>query len=467
MSKDDNRNIATPTPAYDALKPRWKVPELLMSGTQALRKAHLFTLPQEPREPDEAYKRRWRGSTLFNAYKRTVGTLSGKPFSRPLNVKGLPPEMEYLRKDSDRMSTPMERFVQKAIGDRINYGKALIMVRMPPLPEGTTEADRHKFNLRPYFARLPATSLIGWTYSDTGILATIRLRYIAETVENDKNTGLPVHIRLVDVVEVWSIDTFWIYHLIKDENDGGEEKWKQVNTGINELDKVPLVVSGRLDDGPMLEDLANLNMQHFRSRSDQDTILHVARVPLLHFAGWEVDQVETTVSVHNSFVNRNKDSKISYIEIEGSSIEAGKQDLEHLEDQMLVMGADLLTLKPGNPTATAKVIDTSEKVSDLQSIVIDMEFDLLMAFQYAAEYLGVNFSEELEVTMSKEFGVTIKQREELDVLVRARQTLDISRPRFLRELERRGVFADDFDIEQELKDIEKEDFEMPNLNRIT
>jgi hypothetical protein len=80
---EDNRDISTPCPTYERLAERWKIPELLMSGTQAMRDAHLFTIPQEPREPDDAYVRRWKGSTLFNAYKRTIGTLSGKPFPGP------------------------------------------------------------------------------------------------------------------------------------------------------------------------------------------------------------------------------------------------------------------------------------------------------------------------------------------------------------------------------------------------
>lgn len=452
-------NIATPIPAYSRLAELWKIPELLMQGTQAMRDQHVFTLPIEPREPPEAYARRWKGATLFNAYKRTVRTLSSKPFSRPLNIEGLPPALEYMRKDADHLSTPLERVVQLAIQDRINYGKALLMVRMPFIEAGTSETERRNNKMQPYLSRVPASSLIGWSYNEEdGSLANIRLHFIEDVTETDEQSGHPVHVREQEVVEFWSPYLYEKFVKMKAELSEDVE-WVSQGVRTNELGEIPLMVSGRLEDGPMLEDLGYLNLQHFRSRSDQDTILHVARVPLLFFAGWDKDDVETTVSVNNAFVNRSKDAKVQYVEIEGASIEAGNKDLLHIEDQMLVMGADLLTLKPGNPTATAKAIDTSEKISDLQAIVIDLEFDMVRAFEMAASYLNAAIAEDILVTMSKEFGVTIKQREELDILLRSRQTNDISKERFLREVERRGVFADDFDLPAEVKLLEDEDVE--------
>ncbi|MGT3256396.1 DUF4055 domain-containing protein, partial [Yersinia enterocolitica] len=69
---------------------------------------------------------------------------------------------------------------------------------------------------------------------------------------------------------------------------------------------------------PPLIDLAMLNIKHWQSQSEQDNILHVARVPLLSVFGLE-DKEELTVgaSVATRFDDRTKQG-LEYTEHSGA-----------------------------------------------------------------------------------------------------------------------------------------------------
>jgi len=121
---------------------------------------------------------------------------------------------------------------------------------------------------------------------------------------------------------------------------------------------------------PALLDLANLNIAHWQSDSDQRNILHVARVPILFAAG--LGDSEAPIKKLNigatTFINGQIGSDLKYVEHSGKGIEAGRQDLQDLEQRMAQMGLNMLVKgagRSGSATATARVLDQSEADSPL------------------------------------------------------------------------------------------------------
>lgn len=142
---------------------------------------------------------------------------------------------------------------------------------------------------------------------------------------------------------------------------------------------------------PPLLNLALLNIKHWQSQSEQDNILHVARVPLLVVYGLESGQ-ELTIgsSSATQFTDRTKQG-LEYVEHTGSAIGAGKTSLEDLENQMRQAGAKLL--RPEN-TSTKSVEQTSEERmqehSPLYTMANSLEDALDNILQIMAEWLGLN-----------------------------------------------------------------------------
>lgn len=226
----------------------------------------------------------------------------------------------------------------------------------------------------------------------------------------------------------------------------------------NMLGRIPLTtiytdVSKRglmVADSP-LEDLAELNLRHYRSQSDQDTCLHFARVPFLHFAGFQQSEVENTIAANNSYVSSNPASKITWIETTGSALALGQKDLDSLEARMESMGADLLAIRPGNQTATATAIDSADRISDLQAITQALEDGIEEMYRDAAEWVSVKDAE-IDISLFKGFGLSLKDKNEIDTLLKARVAGELSRETWLSELSRRGVL-EDLDIAKELNSL--------------
>ncbi|MGR5448171.1 DUF4055 domain-containing protein, partial [Vibrio jasicida] len=81
---------------------------------------------------------------------------------------------------------------------------------------------------------------------------------------------------------------------------------------------------------PPLAELAYMNVEHWQSKSDQQTILHVARVPIL-FAKMLGDN---KITVGGAAVVKCEDENgdLKYVEHGGAAIEAGRLSLLDLED---------------------------------------------------------------------------------------------------------------------------------------
>jgi hypothetical protein len=98
--------------------------------------------------------------------------------------------------------------------------------------------------------------------------------------------------------------------------------------------------TGPMTAKPPLLELAHLNVKHWQSQSDQDNLLHVARVPLL-FVFTDNEEFQLTIS-SASATRMPKDGNAKYVEHTGAAITAGRDSLNDLVDDMRMAGAKLL-----------------------------------------------------------------------------------------------------------------------------
>lgn len=443
--------IGSKHPDYPGLIEDWRLPMTLMAGTSGMRKSCSTYLPQWPKEQTADYERRVNGATLYNAFRRTVRTLSAKPFQKDVKVEDAPSDLEILETDVDRRSRTLTQFARREMWDLITYGLAYFMVDMPPFPEGTTRAMQEEKNIHPYFARIRPDEVVNWELATDETGATVLVELHIMQVEK-----VGARARRQRVVQ-WTPVLIQVWE--REVDDLLDEKKEFVAVGpptANPLGLIPLVeiyadstFNGAMRATCPLEDLAFLNLRHFQSQSDQDTALHYARVPFLHFAGFSADEVAATIAANNAYASANPQSKIAWVEPTGAALEQGFKDLDRLEARMDVFGAELMVQRPGNETATAKVLDAGEKVSDLQSMAISMETALERGYYLAQKWLAPAAAPtEVNITLFREFGLSLKDAAEIDALLKSRTNGDISRETFLRELARRGII-DDLDPAEE------------------
>jgi hypothetical protein len=197
---------------------------------------------------------------------------------------------------------------------------------------------------------------------------------------------------------------------------------------------------------PPLIEVANLNVAHWQSASDQQTILHVARVPILTITGVDDDKLQVTVG-GSAFVKLPTGSEMKYVEHTGQAIAAGAKDLETLEERMRQAGAELLVLRPSKVTATQVATENAAGMSALHRIAQSLEDALDLAAQYMAKW--IKLPEGGHITVFNDFGAAWLAEASTQVLLESATAGKLSDETYFAELQRRGIISPDVDWDTE------------------
>lgn len=250
-----------------------------------------------------------------------------------------------------------------------------------------------------------------------------------------------------------------------EKDDGKPGSWQQIQTGVNSLGHIPLVPfyakrTGYLTSSPPLRDLAELNIEHWQSSSDQRNILHVARVPLLTIA---TDDTDFSIQAGASRALRLPvGSSAKFTEITGASIAAGRQDLLDIEERMREIGADLIQIAAGKQSATQAQILDARSQSKLGAMAASLEDSLNLALWEWAQWIGAPSGG--TVGVFKDFGVDLTNSQDEAVLLNSASAGKISDQTYFEELQRRGTISNATNWETEQSRLQEQG---PALGTVT
>ncbi len=449
------QTVASTTPAVDKMRQEWQLCQDLLGGTKAMRDAGKRHLPQWPNEEAKSYEARLKVAVLFPAYSRTVETLATKPFSKPLNLSDADAKIEEWAADIDREGRNLHGFAAECMQTAMGYGLGGILVDYPSVaaPEGgrpLTQAEEQQQGLRPYMVLIRPGQILGWrTERRNGAVVLTQLRIMEEVAEEDGQWGMR-HIEQVRVLtpggwEVWR------------KPDGKD--WEHAvlhDRGLTTLSVIPFVPFygarlGYMLSRPPLLEVAYLNVAHWQSGSDQQTILHVARVPIL-FGRMLGEGVTLTVGASSGVMATTPDADLKWVEHTGKAIESGKDDLDALEERMRQAGAELLVIKPGQVTATQTATENAVGMCALQRITLDLQDALNMALALMAEFAKIEAAG--TVALYNDFAVASLAEASAELLLKANAASKISDETFRSELRRRGILSDAVTEDDEKERIE-------------
>jgi hypothetical protein len=386
------------SPAVDAMAPGWSKIDTLCGGTEPMRAAREKYLPKFPREDSESYDYRIKTSTLFNGLGRTVENMAAKPFAEPVTCKDIAPEQEQWLQDVDQCGNNLNVFAHNVFTAGLKYGLTHILVECPPTTDKDgkllypTKADEMKAGIRPYLVHITPKQVLGWKSAKTGagaeVLTMLRLM---ECVEEDDGAFGVTKIDQVRVIEPGRWSTYR-------QND--KKEWILHAEGKMSLQYVPLVTfytkrTGFMTAVPPLTDLADLNIAHWQSSSDQTNVLHVARVPLLAVIG--VNEGDTIVIGTKTATELPPGGDMKYVEHSGAAIEAGRLSIQDLENQMRAMGAELLAETQVATTATQNAIEDSEQKCQLSMMVEGLEDTLDQALMIMHDWMKLTYVGSIDI----------------------------------------------------------------------
>lgn len=449
MSSDDPSKTL---PAVEAMRQDWEVVDPLMGGTRAMREAGEQLLPKWPKEEQEDYSNRLKLSTLFPAYSETVKNNTGRVFAEPIMLgDDVPPAIDDLTQDFDRQGNNLQVWAKSFFFQALSHGLCHALAEYPKIQTSAddrpvTLADAQAVNARPYAIMIRPQQVIGWRVSNNGGEHVLtQFRYKESVEEEDGQFG----IKCIEQIRVLIPGAWMVY---REQEVDGKKAWVVYDEGATSLDHIPLTTlytdrTGFMTAKPPLLELAYLNAKHWQSQSDQDNILHVARVPMLAISGIDDDTWELKVGTASA-TKLPTNGKMEWVEHTGASIEAGRTSLADLEGQMHVAGAKLLQKdKQAVKTATQAEEEAAQELSPLQTMAEQLEDALDQILQHFAELSGLD--EGGHVQVSGNFETDFIPEVSIPALIQLSLASKISDQTLFSELQRRNVVSQDLDWSEE------------------
>jgi hypothetical protein len=465
-------NPETPCFAYEEMIDHFCMIDDMWGGTETMQEAGQKWLPMLPGEDAEGYQFRLLNSSFFNAFKRTVQFLVGKAFSRPIKIgEKVPKEIKDLLDDIDTQGSSINIFLKEALTSQVKDGHVIFLVDHPDTGENPISVgEKNRRGLRPYVVKINPRNFLFWrsqVIDGKEYLTHVRIR--ETTIEPDGGWGEKevVRVRVYDRVfdfEQSKYRVSWrLFRKIPGNQQVPDEYVEEGSGTMDPQTEIPIVCAygeyqGFFRSCPPLLDLMFLNLDYWRSNSDQRHILHVARVPIKFAKGFIPGQRpgsdapgKVVIGPDRLIATTEVNADLKYVEHTGQAIGSGFTDLENIKADMATMGAEKLAKKQVFTTATESVHDNTAEDSELSAMCKSLEDAFKYVFYYLAVYLGIETGELGEIEINKDFGIFPWQVQYLAYLIQLNQSGKISDKLLLQTFQRFGALADIVDIEAELK----------------
>lgn len=406
------KTVRDPSAAYLAMRPKWDKAAAILGGTDALRAAGETYLPRQPAESAMSYQMRLERSFLTApGFKKAIAEYVDKVFQRDIEVENNTGVLGDILDDTDGRGNDITVFTRAFFRDALIHGLSHVQVGMSDQSAALAEiaaqgrpvtlADRDRMGVRPFLILRPAVDVIGWRGAEVQGRMELRRVRILETYDeapesqwDDDNERVQVRVLEPGRWEIW-----------RELEPGGrargmtmprKREWTMVLEGeTNPIGFVPLVTlyfddaHGFMTADPPLDELADLNLCHWQSGSDQRNLLRVARVPILFGRGFTSDEVQDgiVISGNTAVFSTSPQADLSFVEHAGTALQSGSDDLKALEDAM-ASWTRAFQEEPAAPMAAAsKAIDEADTHTRIQAMAKQTADAINQALDMACEWM--------------------------------------------------------------------------------
>jgi len=420
----------------------WGMLDAVFGGTKTMRTAGATFLPQWPGENDPEYRKRLNQAVLFPMFKRTCEILASKPFSRPITLTGIPTETLAGLENIDNAGQGIHAFFFSVLGNCLSHGVSGVLADFPPVAAARTLAEQKAVGAHSYLVHYPAGSVLGWKETNNRLTM---LRLLERAVIPDGAFGE----RIIEQVRVlYECGTWEVWR----ESETKKNEWYVALEGTSSRKDIPFTFfygnrTGFGTGESPLKDLAYLNVEHWQSSSDQQTILHVARVPILFMKGFAATE-SFMIGAATAATATNKDADMKYVEPQGAAIGHGRTSILDLEERGRAIGAELLVRKTNRMTATQ--VESEDTAGDcmLQAIVEMFELGVKNCLRNLAIWNGED-SSQINAEVFSEFSESSLSDAIANVVFTAVAARDLSKQTGFEILKRSGYIDAELTWEQE------------------
>ena len=429
------RTVDAPNNSWVRMEPGWLLIEQLLKGTRGIRQGHRKFLPQFPREADESYDVRLSKAVLSPFYKRLELLLAGMLTRKPVRLTDVSDQVTEQLFDVDLQGNDLQTWLFNTARIALRYGHVGVLVDAPRAGE----------NGRPYWITISPRELLGWRTEIADGKQRLTMLRIAETVTVPDGKYGEKDVERVRVLTPGAYE-------IHEKDEKGD--YKVVDEGRTSLSEIPFAVAyanrtGVMESIPPLDDIAELNLQHYQVSSDLSNILSVSAIPLLAIYGFPQSAEEISAGASEALA-LPETARSEYIEPSGNSFDAQFKQLEQIENKINGLGlAAVLGAKLVGESAEAKRIDRSQGDSTMMVIAQQMQDLIDNCLRFHAQYLQEPVAGSSQV--NRDFMGQRLEPQEIQALLQLYTAGTITQDTLLNELANGDVLSEDFDIEEEVE----------------
>ena len=406
---------------------------------------------------------------FFNAVGRTLDGLAGMLNRKPCIVN-VPKGMEKYLDNVDGKGHSFSQFVDMVCKDSLITGWGGLLVDMPQSDNTVSQADFEKNGLYAYMVYYKAEAITKYLWKEKGRFNNLKYVILKEPTEVETegtfNTEIKDYWRVLQLDESGKYKQSLYNDLLVPVFETFP-KWKQ-----GTFSEIPFYFTSvnTEPEEPMLSDLVNVNLSHYRKSADYENGLHWTGVATPYERGWlpetkydekgnEIAQEPMKLGGTQFLYFPPGTEQVGYLEFSGNGLGQISQAMDKDEERMAILGARIIAQqKKGVEAAeTAKIHNAAEN-SVLASFANNMSKTFSKALRY---YLMLTTGkdipqEDVSVHINTDYDVSTMSPAELTALVSLWQSGGIAKSDLFRNLKEGEILDADRKIDEMNEEIEEE-----------
>lgn len=321
-----NPGVADRSNLVEAMLKESKPVRDIIAGGRHMRAQGEAYLPKFPLESDEDYKTRLASTWLFNGVKKSRDDIAGRVFEKPAVLKVQEGQLWDWSQNIDLEGRDLSNFAKDVFEASLEDGIAFIMADAPPRSGELTRGEVQAMGWRPYLVGLSLSQVLGWKWelaNNAPVLTQFRI--MEEVADPDRSEFSDDTIEQVRVLTLEEGRVIVRLYRSGDKN-GSWALWQEYATEFDQIYVAPVYTgrTGFFKAEPPLDEIAELNLAHWRVQSDKSNCLHKSLSPLLFMRQMSVtdeDGAPVVNSASYGFAASSPDADMKWVEIAGTGLE--------------------------------------------------------------------------------------------------------------------------------------------------
>jgi len=404
-------------------------------------------------------------ASFYGATSRTLAGMMGMVFKSAPKVV-LPSEMEYLKDNVDGSGIGINQQSQELSRDVGSIGRGGLYVDYPQTDGQTSKADAESGGIQATINFYAAECILDWDDMKVGSKTLLSFVKLQETVNTRDTETLRMETKKqYRVLMLEKQDSGETVYVVKVYNDAGEQEGDTVapKTGDGSFwNHIPFYFVGstnnrpNVDDAP-LQEIADINIKHYRNSADFEESSFTVGQPTLAVSGLTQAWVKEFYPNGLPFGSRAalslpKDASADLIQVQSNTMPA--EGMKHKEEQMISLGARLITNGSGNKTAEAARIDYEADSSALSIGISNINdayesaLDDVALYTYKTESKALSESKDIVFELNTDFLAVTLTPEQAEAYMRIWLGGAIDKDVLDSAYKRGGIISDSKDLEE-------------------